>query len=257
MESHSYPADEKQKEKLEKPISAAHLLHNACCSEDKRVCNAAYQRLGEYLLRMALSRLRTQPHLAYLAEEVTQQALMTIWQKLKDGRGPDNPAWFMSWCGGIVIHKLLDEQRKLGRSPLELLGSPGDDDLTPHLELPDVDAVAPEEYALENETQSELVSLIQEHPRLNPDIKVVLLHGYLLDRNDSELAEQLRLEAVTIRVLRFRGLRTLRGDPEFMKKVERLAFPQHILHPQTEEHQNVKRRTHNKRVPTSSEAQLR
>jgi hypothetical protein len=120
----------------------------------------------------------------------------------------------------------------------------------------------PEDYALEHETHTELVSLIQEHPHLNPAIKTVLLQSYLLERNDNELAEQLVLEAVTIRVLRFRGLRTLRSDPEFMTKLEELAFPQHVLRQQTREepggeHTNGKRRTRRRRVPASSEVQLR
>jgi DNA-directed RNA polymerase specialized sigma24 family protein len=223
-----------------KLTSAARLLYDECCSDDRHVRNAAYQQVGEYLLRMADARLRTRPYLKHLAQEATQQALMTIWQKLQEGRGPQEPQWFLSWCGSIVIHKLLDELRKLGRPAAELLADEDEEGAT-LLMIPDSTAIAPEHHMIESESNRELMELIQDHPALRPDYKTVLLNGYFLDQDDSELAHNLGLATASIRVLRFRGLQQLRSDGEFMAKLEQLAFPlQQLGQPRDDETTKVR-----------------
>lgn len=202
-------------------------LHARCRSHDRSIRNAAFQQLGEYLLRIAYSRLRTRTDRTYIAEECTQQALVTIWQKLMDDRGPERAEWFMSWSAGIVIHKVLDELRKVSRRRTEPLDSP---EALPGTAAPawrnTSPVPAPETNALSAEVSRELLRLIQEHPRLSTDAKVVLLGGYLHEQDDSELAAQLNKAAVTIRVIRSRGLKILREDRRFMAELNDLAVHQ-------------------------------
>lgn len=209
---------------LTKLTSAARLLYDQCCSDDPQVRNSAYQQVGEYLLRMAYARLRTRPYLQPLAQEATQQALLTIWQKLQDGRGPLEPQWFLSWCGSIVIHKLLDELRKVGRSGVELMVDETEEG-TALMMIPDATVATPERHTIERENTRELIAMIQNHPALKPGQKTVLLNGFFLDQDDSELANLLGVATATVRVLRFRGLRQLRADVEFMARLEQLTFP--------------------------------
>lgn len=197
-----------------------------CCSEDPAIRNAAFARLGQYLLRIAYSRLQGQPGLRQTAEDCAQQALFTVWQKLRDGKGPEKSEFFMSWCASIVIHKVLDELRKIGRSDTELLADPSEADEDRFLQLPDPSAPAPDTHIIELESKHALVNLIQNHQQLAPEGKIVLLYGYLLEWNDDTLAQHLNKKRSTIRVLRFRTLQTLRGDPAFMQSLADLALPQ-------------------------------
>jgi RNA polymerase sigma factor (sigma-70 family) len=213
----------------------AKLLYERCCSPDRHVRNAAFQQLGAYLLRIAYSRLRNRADVADLAAECTQQSLVVIWQKIKEHNGPDHVEHFMSWSAGILIHKVLDELRKLGRNRTESLPTSAEDSSdgalgghSPVANEPTPTHVgsvlpAPEQSALNTEVTRELLRLIQEHPRLSPDAKFVLVGGYLHEQDDGELAAQLRKAAVTIRVIRSRGLKILRDDDDFMAELQALA----------------------------------
>lgn len=210
----------------------ARLLYDRCCSPDRHLRNAAFQQLGEYLLRIAYSRLRTGADVADLAQDCTQQSLVIIWQKLSRQSGPQHPEYFMSWAAGILIHKLFDELRKHGRRRIEPLpavleGAPAEfagsgDDLNETYS----GAIAPaaEQFAINIELRRELLRLIQEHPRLSPDAKAVLVGGYLQEQNDGELAAQLSKETGAIRVIRSRGLKILREDHRFMAEIQALAI---------------------------------
>jgi RNA polymerase sigma factor (sigma-70 family) len=198
-------------------------LHRRCCSDEPHEYNAAFQQLGQYLLRVAYSQISGQPQLAYIAEDCSQQALVTIWKKLREGNGPNHVEWFLTWCAGIVIHKVLDELRKLARTSagsLEELLANGHE---PPAQYASGNASTVDAYYLVSEDKVELVEMIQRHPRLSEEAKFVLLHGYLLEKNDEELARQLGKTRSTIRVLRFRGLTLLRNDKEFMAKATMLA----------------------------------
>ena len=71
-------------------------LHRACQSKTNVERTQAYQQLGEFLLRSALSRLHSKPELHPHAQECTQEVLVTIWRKLEAGLGPDHPQQFLS-----------------------------------------------------------------------------------------------------------------------------------------------------------------
>lgn len=218
-----------------------HTLYRACRSVDRAERAAAYQQLGEFLLRVALSRLKSKPDLHPQAEECAQEALTAIWQKLEAGQGPDTAGRFLSWAATIVIHKVFDMLRREGfplrseeTDPGEIPGrkkrvprrqqesfeqlveyedGPGD----PWQEqLPDPQPSDPEIDFLQREGAIELLLGIREHPHVSDDSKIVLLDGFLADMADEELASRLNTSRSNIRVIRYRNLNKLRDDVEFL-----------------------------------------
>jgi RNA polymerase sigma factor (sigma-70 family) len=197
-------------------------LYQQCVSDNRAMQERAFQELGEFLLRIALSRLRGKPHLTDLAQECTQQSLAVIWQKLRQGNGPDHPEFFMTWSASIVIHKLIDQLRKLDRYAVESADSDWAENEPWLLNLPDQKSLSPNSYSIEKELREELVAIVESHPRLSDDAKVVVLHGFLLEQDDEDLAQDLGKARATIRVLRSRGLSVLRSDPEVMIRLRTL-----------------------------------
>lgn len=217
MEFESHPASGS--------IKDVHELYRGCSSADPDECSAAFQELGRYLLRIAYSRMKNHPHLAHVAEDCAQQALVIVWQKLRDSKGPDRVEWFLTWCASIVIHLVLDEFRKTTRSYIESLDELAENDESFLSPPTSPKAAAPADYTFETaDDRSQFVALIQNHSQLSTDTKLVLLHGYLLEQDDQELARQLGKSRATVRVLRFRGLRTLRDDQEFMNELMSLTL---------------------------------
>jgi RNA polymerase sigma factor (sigma-70 family) len=229
-------------------------LYRRCCSDDLGACNAAFQELGCLLTRIAFARLGARPHLAYLAEDCAQQALAIIWRKLHTGNGPDHPEWFTTWSAGIVIHRVLDELRRLARTAtvsLDELAGDGEwqlpaqtaaaaagsrasiadslasiaaGDRLASIAADPAAAVLADDFSFATAADRQrFVALVADHPRLTADAKLVLLHGYLLEQDDHELAAQLGKSRATVRVLRFRGLKLLRSDLEFMAQVQSLT----------------------------------
>jgi RNA polymerase sigma factor (sigma-70 family) len=215
MEIHSPPDTQ--------PASDVLALYRRCSSDDPSACNPAFQELGCFLLRIACARIKGQPHLAAVAEDCTQQALVIIWRKLRAGCGPARPEWFTTWCAGIVIHRVLDELRKVTRAQVDSLDelAEGDENQLPLQGSPNVPADTLT-FATADDRRR-FIALIESHPHLSPDAKLVLLHGFLLEQDDQELAQQLGKSRATVRVLRFRGIKTLREDREFMAQVMSLT----------------------------------
>jgi RNA polymerase sigma factor (sigma-70 family) len=202
-------------ETLSQPVAAECVqeLYKRCCNDDPAVQGAALQELGHYLLRIACAQLKNQSHLAHTAEDCAQQALVTVWRKLSAGNGPNHAEWFLTWCASIVIHIVLDELRKMARSRVASL----DEELPQLIARQGADTSVLSPYTFETpEDKARFITSIQNHPRLSADTKFVLLHGYLLELNDEELAQQLGKSRSTVRVLRFRGLQILRDDQHFM-----------------------------------------
>ena len=202
----------------------AHALYARCCSPDPQTCSDAFQELGAFLLRVARARLKDRPYLAHLAEDCAQQALLIAWRKLADGSGPARPEWFLTWSASIVIHRVQDELRRVTRARLDSLdelAEEGESQLSGGTGAEVVDADL--SFATTAD-RDRFVALIENHPGLSPEAKLVLLHGYLLEQDDQELAGQLGKSRATVRVLRFRGLNLLRGDRAFMAQVAALAY---------------------------------
>lgn len=201
----------------------ARTLYSRCCSTDPNVCGDAFQELGRFLLRIAYARLKGRQHHAHLAEDCAQQALAIIWRKLQEGRGPERVEWFSTWCASIVIHRIQDELRKTTRARVDSLDELTAEDESQLPQQSDSDAVTTDFFFVTAEDRDQFISLIENHPRLSAEAKLVLLHGYLLEQDDQTLADQLGKSRATVRVLRFRALHLLRSDKEFMAQVMSLT----------------------------------
>lgn len=199
----------------------AHALYARCCSPDPKVCSDAFQELGTFLLRVALARFKDQPYVAHLAEDCAQQALLIVWRKLQAGHGPERTEWFLTWSAGIVIHRIQDERRKSARSRVDSLDELAEDDESQLPQQPVAEA-GDLSFATAGD-RDRFVALIENHPQLSSEAKLVLLHGYLLEQDDQEIAGELGKSRATVRVLRFRGLKLLRSDAHFMAEVAALT----------------------------------
>jgi RNA polymerase sigma factor (sigma-70 family) len=200
----------------------AHALYARCCSANPQVCSDAFQELGAFLLRVALARFKDRPYLSHLAEDCAQQALEIAWRKLQDGRGPDRAEWFLTWCAGIVIHRIQDELRRTARARLDSLDELAEDGATQLPAHPPAEDGGDLSFATATD-RDRFVALIENHPRLNSEAKLVLLHGYLLEQDDQELAGLLGKSRATVRVLRHRAIKQLRSDAHFMAQVTALT----------------------------------
>lgn len=235
----------------------AQILYWTCRSEERAERANAYQQLGEFLLRVALSRLQSKPELHPHAEECAQEALVAIWQQLEAGQGPDRPERFLSWCASVVIHKVYDELRRLGytagegdaghgevetqpavrgvlspskgrtkrvpkeeQESFEQLVTHDDGTTVPWAErVADQQAEDPEAHVVEREGLVRLLLGIRDHPHLSDDSRKVLIFGFLAELTDDQLATRLGTSKSNIYVIRSRNLGKLRNDSEFVAQL--------------------------------------
>ena len=85
-------------------------LYNQCRNSGPAQAEA-FQSLGRYLYQVAYNVVRDRSQLHDLAEDCSQEALITIWQSLD---GVEDPDRFLSWAARVVINKVYDACRRLG-----------------------------------------------------------------------------------------------------------------------------------------------
>jgi RNA polymerase sigma factor (sigma-70 family) len=212
-------------------------LYALCRQEGTSAQAAAFHELGAYLYRVAFHLVRGRPELHDLAEECTQEALLTIWRSLDTCQQPER---FLPWTTRIVINKLRDEFRRLGltsgpaaaaegapaaqaprrrRVPLAQLESLSANEETPLLDLLVGQEVAAVERYEQAETRHLLLQGIARHPDLSAASKLVLLRGFLEDRDDGDLAGDLHTSRSNVHTIRCRDLAALRRDTNFVQRL--------------------------------------
>jgi RNA polymerase sigma factor (sigma-70 family) len=216
--------------------SDSQTLYALCRQEGTSAQAAAFQELGAYLYRVAFHLVRGRPELHDLAEECTQEALLTIWRSLETCQQPER---FLPWTTRIVINKLRDEFRRLGlasvpaaaegtaatqaprrrRVPLAQLESLSANEETPLLDLLVGQEVAAAERYEQAETRHLLLQGIARHPDLSAASKLVLLRGFLEDRDDGDLARDLHTSRSNVHTIRCRDLAALRRDAAFVQRL--------------------------------------
>lgn len=201
-----------------------------CQAGDEQSRAEAYQQLGELLYRMLLRRVGRDPRVAHLAADCAQEAIVTIWQRLESGHGPDQPASFVSWSARIAVNKLRDEQRRLepqttlrrskrvGLSRQVRLDAEDDDGHSMSERLAD-SGHADVDAAIANEELRGLVLEINDLGIVSDKSKTVLLRGYLGGWDDAELADLLGTSKNNVHVIRCRDLAKLRADDRFMHRL--------------------------------------
>jgi len=198
----------------------------------------AFALLGRYLYQIAYNLVRDRAQLRDLAEDCTQEALVTIWHSLD---GVEDPDRFLSWAARVVINKVYDACRRLGvglgsdqvaqdttvarrrRVPLSKQDSL-DELRETGSQLQETVATAPGASPEAAFSQRELLELltttIARHPVLSSQSKVVLIRGYLNDWDDGVLAAALHTSRSNVHTIRSRDLAHLRNDTTFLRLLQ-------------------------------------
>jgi RNA polymerase sigma factor (sigma-70 family) len=181
-------------------------LYSACRKKDDlELHERGYTDLFRYLYRAACQRWPD------LAEDVTQRALLLVYQQIQRCT---NPAAFRSFA----LFKLLQAAKELRRSAgidqsLEIISpaalAESDDTLTAALVR-----------------QEGTGTLLDALKRLQDAQRHTISLKFFSGLSDDEIAEQLAITAGHVRVLRFRGLEQLRQDPHLREYFERSVSPE-------------------------------
>lgn len=201
-------------------------LHDACRAEDVATQEGAYQRLGGLLYRIVWQRVAATPELHELAADCTQEALVTIWQRLAAGQGPASAEHFVAWAAVIAVNKLREDLRRRNpsgekrptkrvaeRHVLSLDAPVADDSLPIGERLRSADD-SPEDVVAQSDL-ARLVATIPEVPGVSDASRTVLLYGYIGDWSDQELARHLSTTPANVQVIRSRDLAKLRQSADF------------------------------------------
>jgi len=206
-------------------------LYEASRSASPEQRGAALESLGQHLYRALWPRVKGDPRLEHLAADCAQDALVTIWQQILGGRGPDLPERFLSWSARIAMNKLLDELRKLEPSPrvqrskrvalsrqlsLDATDAPDGRPLADRLRD---DGEPGAEERLAYAEMHALLSEIHGIRDVSEQSRTVLMKGYLEGWDDHELAEHLDTSQRNVHVIRCRDLAKLRRNSDFMARL--------------------------------------
>jgi len=206
------------------------VLYEACTSAALRRREQAYRDLGRLLYRVAWARVRGDPRLHHLAEDCTQEALVTIWKHLEAGRGPDKPASFVAWSTTIVVNKVREAIRRLSPAPEVRRAKRVALNLLTSLDAPAVgDRSTPAavttaagediEDAMAYRAIRDLVREIQTIPEISANSRIVLLKGFIEGWDDDELAALLGTTKPNVHVIRCRDLAKLRAAEGFIGRL--------------------------------------
>jgi RNA polymerase sigma factor (sigma-70 family) len=211
-------------------------LYEACCSTGAER-DEAMQALGRYLYQVAYNLIRDRAQLHDLAEDCSQEALVTVWQSLD---GVEDPDRFLSWAARVVINKVYDSCRRLGVGPAGEPGAPESNGQSPRRrrvpigrqdsleqiregggQLQDIVADAPATEPDVTFARRELVEVLTEsiarHPAVSAQSKIVLIRGFLNDWDDGMLAAELHTSRSNVHTIRSRDLAHLRDDAAFLQ----------------------------------------
>ncbi|MCB0061503.1 MAG: sigma-70 family RNA polymerase sigma factor [Caldilineaceae bacterium] len=202
------------------PNRDARTLYTLCTSQDPAQRQEGFQRLGDCLLPVARKQLNEQYFDLTIVQDCVQEALAVICQQLETERGPQAPGAFLAFAMQVTRHRCIDRYRYERRRTTEALDSEEEDGIQHTTALGIAPSLSPVQQFLNAEMSLELIESIQAHPQLSDNAKSVLLEGFLLDRTDAELAQQLNTSKANIRLIRHRALLTLRADQEFLRKFQ-------------------------------------
>jgi RNA polymerase sigma factor (sigma-70 family) len=165
---------------------------------DQTALRLLYDRTAPKLFGLALRVVRQRE----LAEDVVQEAFMTIWRVAGDYRATLSPP--MAWMGLIVRSRALDLLRKRTADRAQLTQE--FDQImedTMQSDAPDPSATA--------DASEQALALHQCLSQLEGRQREVVSLAYLRDLSHSEMAEQLQLPLGTVKTWIRRGLEKLRG----------------------------------------------
>ena len=190
-------------------------LWEAWQSTDERRRNCAFDNMRRYLkeslLRSAYAR-RLQSH-AYALDDVLNQTMEILYMLAikKPHAGPDDPATFLKWTQTILVrqaHVFLERSERDTSISLE--------QHVEHFADQFVDTYNgnPLDVVLHQEMRAILVKALLS--LRNPKYRRVLLATYILNLNDSTIAQQLEASVHEVHLWRHRALKVLRRQPEII-----------------------------------------
>ncbi len=165
--------------------------------QDPQALRELYDATSSKLYAIAMRVVGNVAH----AEDVLQEAFLTIWRVAGDYKAPLSPP--MVWLGVIVRSRGLDflRRRKAERS---LAGQPMDDMLSDTLAS---DAETPMDTSEASEQACALHECLR---KIEPKQREVVTMAYFRDLSHSELAQQLKLPLGTVKTWMRRSLEQLR-----------------------------------------------
>ena len=170
------------------------VLYAACCQQqDVRKREAAFEDLHRLLYRAAYSRWPE------LAEDAAQRALILVYEQLDRCR---EPGTFLAFALNKLRHGFQQERRSLKRGDV----SPDDLDSV----LADDEAANLEQNLLSQESTTALLQALER--LVDPRQRSVVLWKYLGGLSDEDIAQRLGIMSGYVRVLRHRGMESLRAD---------------------------------------------
>jgi RNA polymerase sigma factor (sigma-70 family) len=165
--------------------------------QDAQALRELYDATSHKLFAIAIRVVGNVEH----AEDVLQEAFLTIWRVAGDYRAPLSPP--MVWLGVIVRSRGLDFLRRRA-SERSLAGPPIDDVLADTL-------AADQDTPLDTSEASEQAWALHECLRkIEPKQREVVTMAYFRDLSHSELAQQLKLPLGTVKTWMRRSLEQLR-----------------------------------------------
>lgn len=196
-------------------------LCNAWRSADSNIRELAFLNLKEYLavsLRYTVYVKALQSYV-HAVDDVIYQTLEELHAILmRHGKiGPDDPAAFLKWVQVIMNRKAYAVLERLKRNV--------------HLSLEEEMEHAPEQFVdasergpLENVLHDELRQILATTiaTMRNKRYQQVLIHTYLLDLDDAEIASRMGATVQDIYLWRSRALARLRKRPEIVKLLRSL-----------------------------------
>jgi RNA polymerase sigma factor (sigma-70 family) len=166
-------------------------------SQDSAALRQLYDATSSKLYAVAMRVVGNVEH----AEDVLQEAYLTIWRVAGDYRAPLSPP--MAWLGVIVRSRGLDFLRRRS-SERALAGQPIDEVLSDTL-------AADQDTPMDAQDASEQAFALHECLRkIDVKQRQVVTMAYFRDLSHSELAEQLSLPLGTVKTWMRRGLDQLR-----------------------------------------------
>lgn len=182
-------------------------LYTLCTSTDLNDIHQGIEQLGLYLWPVARNTLSSIYDDTFV-QDCIQEALVGVWHCLERGDGPNSPDSFLALAVRITKNKCIDRVRYEDRRPTD--GEVGAETVSAQT-VTDV-ADLPEDYLFQYESTSEMFIYIAEHPQLAEKAKQILIGGFLFDKTDAELAQEMGEKRANIRLIRHRAFLKLRDD---------------------------------------------
>jgi RNA polymerase sigma-70 factor (ECF subfamily) len=173
-------------------------LLDRVAARDDSALKALYEQTSSRLFGLALRVVRRRD----MAEDVLQEAFLTIWRVAGDYRASLSPP--MAWMCLIVRSRALDALRRRTTERADLTDEWDDD----AMESIEGDAANPMDLTLASEQAFALQQCLQ---RLEGKQREVISLAYLRDLSHSDLSSQLQLPLGTVKTWIRRGLEQLRS----------------------------------------------